>query len=66
MHRGWVKKLAAFCNTKKPGFRKALLWAAKVKEPVSDSDLVATQWEQIATADTKLYDLLVQICTSDP
>ena len=29
-YRQWTKKVQAFCNTKKAGFRKALLWAAKV------------------------------------
>ena len=61
----WTKKVQAFCNTKKSGFRRALLWAAKVKEPIAAQNLKDTQWEHIDEANTKLYDLLVQICTGE-
>ena len=49
-YRAWTKKVHVFCNTKKAGFRKALLWAAKVKEPITQANLEATQWEHIAAA----------------
>ena len=64
-YRPWTKKVQAFCNTKKSGFRKALLWAAKVKEPITQQNLVDTQWDHIDAANTKLYDLLVQICSGE-
>ena len=64
-YRQWTKKVQAFCNTKKAGFRKALLWAAKVKKPITQQNLIDTQWEHIKAANTKLYDLLVQICTGE-
>ena len=38
-YRPWTKKVQAFCNSKKAGFRKSLLWAAKVKEPNTPSPL---------------------------
>ena len=65
LYRPWTKKVQAFCNTKRPGFCKALLWAAKLKDPITPVELDGTMWEHIASANTKLYDMLVQVCTSD-
>ena len=53
-YRPWTKKVQAFCNTKRPGFRRALLWAAKVKEPITAQNLKDTQWKHIDEANTKL------------
>ena len=46
-YRQWTKKVQAFCKTKKAGFRKALLWAAKVQEPITQQNLAVTQWDHI-------------------
>ena len=62
LYCGWTTNVQTFCNTKRPGFRKALLWAAKMTEPIAAADLGGTQWEAIAAANTKMYDLLIQIC----
>ena len=60
-YRPWTKKVQAFCNTKRPGFRKALIWASKLKEPISQANLESTQWEHSEAANTKLYDMLAQV-----
>ena len=64
-YRPWAKKVAAFCNSKVDGFRKALLWAEKMQTPIVDNDLAATQWEHIVEANTKLFDLLSLIASGD-
>ena len=65
LYRAWVKKAQAFCSTKRPGIRKALLWAAKLKDPITQGKLDSTQWEHIGAANTKLYDMLIQTCIAD-
>jgi hypothetical protein len=47
MYRQWAQQVQAFCNTKRPGFRKALIWASRLKGPVLPADLIATQWDHI-------------------
>ena len=61
----WAKKVMAFCNTKVHGFRKALLWAERMRSPITDRDLQATGWEHIQAANSKLYDLLSLMTTLD-
>ena len=39
LYRGWTKKVQAFFNTMRPRFRKALLWAAEMKEPIAGASL---------------------------
>ena len=57
--------MQAFCNTKRTGFRKALIWASRLKVPISSADLASTQWEHIDAANTKLYDMLSQVYTHE-
>ena len=57
-YRQWTQKVQAFRNTKRPGFRKALIWASRLKVPISSAELASTQWEHIDAANTKLYDML--------
>ena len=64
-YRQWAQKVQAFCNTKRPGFRKALIWASRLKGPVKPADLLATQWEPVDAANTKLFDMLMQVCTRE-
>ena len=45
LYRPWTTQFQVFCNTKRPGFRKALLWAAKLKGPITQAELAGTQWE---------------------
>ena len=65
LYRPWTKKVQAFCNTKRPGFREALIWASKLTDAISQANLTATNWEHIDAANTKLYDMLAQVCTGD-
>ena len=66
-YRQWSRKLAAFANSKKAGFRKALKWAEKLAAPITSVELqwAQGQWEHTEAANTKLYDLLIQVCTGD-
>ena len=64
-YRPWAKKVAAFCNSKVDGFRKALLWAEKMQAPITAGDLAATQWEHVDLANSKLFDLLSLITVGD-
>ena len=36
-YKQWAKKLKAFCNARKPGFRKALEWAEQETVAIDDS-----------------------------
>ena len=66
-YRAWSRKLIAFANSKKSGFRKALKWAEKLAAPITSVEIAwaQQQWEHTEAANTKLYDLLVQVCTGD-
>ena len=64
-YRAWAVKLKAFANSKQSGFRKALVWAEKMKEPITDADLQATSWEPVMLANSRLFDLLVGITSGD-
>ena len=55
----WQKKLTAFCNSKRQGFRGALEWAAKQKTEITD--LTPMNWDNAAAAAPKLQDFLLQI-----
>ena len=65
LYRPWTKKVQSLCNTKRSGFRKALLWAAKLKDAITQVELDGTNWEHVGAANTKLYDMLAQVCTGD-
>ena len=51
----WARKVKAFCNAKKMGFRKALEWAEK--EPQEITSLDGAQWREAEVANEKLHDL---------
>ena len=67
-YKTWARRVVAFANSKKPGFRKALRWAEQKQAPLATADLAYAQqeWEYTEVANTKLYDLLVQVCTGTP
>mgnify|MGYP001626931964 FL=1 len=50
----WARKLKAYCNVKRGGFRKALEWAEKQKQEITD--LSACPWPDANLADSKLHD----------
>ena len=64
-YRSWAKSVKAFCNSKQSGFRAALTWAEKREKTISAQDLSDTNWEFVAEANVKLYDLLVIITKQD-
>ena len=53
----WARKVKAFCNAKKAGFRKALEWAELQQTEILDPS--AMGWEQATVADEKLHDFLL-------
>ena len=66
-YKSWARKVIAFANSKKPGFRKALRWAEQKNAPLTPQDMAyaKSEWEHTEAANTKLYDLLIQVCTGD-
>ena len=64
-YRQWTQKVQAFCNSKRPGFRKALICASRIKDLISVANLASTHWDHIDAANTKLYDMLSQVCTHE-
>ena len=59
----WARKLKAYCNGKRDGFRRALEWAEAQKQEITD--LSGSGWEPAAAADTKLHDFLLQLLVED-
>ena len=65
-YKQWAKKVKAFCNSRKPGFRKALEWAELESVPINDDSLTVLTWAPAETANAKLYDMLVMHLADDP
>ena len=65
-YKQWAKKVKAFCNSRKPGFRKALEWAELESIPITSDSLTALSWAPAETANAKLYDMLVMHLADDP
>ena len=55
----WQRKMKAFCNSKRTGFRAALEWAEKQTTEIVD--LSAMGWDHGESADPKLHDFLLQM-----
>ena len=56
----WARKVKAFCNAKKVGFRRALEWSEV--QTMEITDVRGTGWEQAEIANEKLHDFLLQLC----
>ena len=56
-YKPWARKVKAFCNAKKSGFRKALEWAEHQQGEIRD--LSPMGWDQAVAADEKLHDFLL-------
>ena len=65
-YKQWAKKVRAFCNARKPGFRKALEWAEQEARPIDDASLSVLSWAPAEDANQKLFDLLVMHLSDDP
>ena len=59
----WARKLKAYCNAKRHGFRKALEWADAQTHEITD--LGPMQWDQAIVADAKLHDFLLMMLGED-
>ena len=55
-----ARKVKAFCNAKRQGFRKALDWAEA--QPHAIQDLGPMGWSHAEPANEKLHDFLLQLC----
>ena len=65
-YKAWAKKVKAFCNARKPGFRQALDWAELEVTPIDRASLGGLNWAAAELADSKLYDMLVLHLADDP
>ena len=61
----WAKKMRAYCNAKKAGYKVAMEWAEVQKEKITDNDLDLMQWEHAARADSELHEFLQMTTAGD-
>ena len=59
----WARKLKAYCNAKRQGFRKALEWAENQQQEITD--LSGMAWDHAIAADAKLHDFLLMVLQED-
>ena len=59
----WAKKLKAYCNNKRSGFRKALEWAESQTSEIRDT--TGSGWGEAAAADVRLHDFLLSVLAED-
>ena len=59
----WAKKLKAYCNAKRIGFKGALEWAEKETSEIQDA--TGSGWSEAAAADARLYDFLCNLLEED-
>ncbi len=64
-YKCWAKKVKAFCNARKDGFRQALESVERETEPVNYATINNMNWEPAAQANTRLFDFLVNIVADD-
>ena len=62
-YRTWTKKVRAFCNASRPGFKKFLLWCEKQQAEIDPEDM-DIEWRHKDAAAEVLFDFLV-LHTSD-
>ena len=65
MFKPWAKKVKAYVNAKKDGFRDALEWSEKSKVPVDDNVIRGWNRAEGANANRALHDMLMLVCTSN-
>ena len=63
--RTWAKKVCAFCNGRRPGFRKCLKWVKAQKAKVTDMSLKHVDWKYKSSVDEVLYDFLAMHTADD-
>ena len=62
----WAKKVKAFTNARKPGFRQALDWAELEVNTIDMDAIKSMNWAPAETASAKLYDMLIMHLSDDP
>ena len=62
----WAKKVKAFTNARKPGFRQALDWAELETNPIDMDAIKSMNWAPAEIASSKLYDMLIMHLSDDP
>ena len=65
-YKQWAKKVKAYCNARRPGFRQALEWAEAEVTPIDQATLGNMNWAFADIANSKLFDLLVMHLYDDP
>ena len=61
LYKPWAKKVKAYVNSKRSGFRVALDEAEKQKSILDTQAVAAHPWKDAVVANSALYDLLVSI-----
>ena len=64
-YRCWAKKVKAFCNARKDGFRQALESVERETEPVDYATINSMNWAPATQANTRLFDFLITIVADD-
>ena len=61
----WAKRVKAYCNTQKAGFRRAPEWAEEQTEQIDADDMTMNNRADAEVADGKLRDLLIMATADD-
>ncbi len=61
----WAKRVRAYCNARKRGFRTILEWAEQQNTPIDDADLTSLQWEPALESDGEFYEYLSMVTTDE-
>ena len=64
-YRPWAKKVKAYVNSKKAGFREQLESAERHKAVIDSVALQLSSWSDAEVANSALYDMLVSITQGD-
>lgn len=57
--RNWAKKVTAYCNGSRPGFKQFLQWMEKQEAPINPAHMPEINWEYKEAANQELYDFLM-------
>ena len=61
----WAKKVKAFCNARKDGFRQALEFVERETDAIDFAVVNSMNWAPAVEANSRLYDLLVMLLVDD-
>ena len=63
--KAWAKRIKAFCNARTSCFRQALDVSEREGGPITSESMEQMDWQQMKTADSKLYDVLLLVTGED-